>query len=160
MAEWLCAICGGTFLAAPSSKKVTCSRECSAIRRSKVHLGIRNRWADTSKARLAAQRTGNLAKGTPAARVSPRGGPYETNASAKDWIVIDPTGTRYRARNLRLWCETHADLFAPHPWRHAYAGLKQVAYWLSGRRKAPAPAWRGWTLKDRPRPAHRADRRS
>jgi len=107
-------------------------------------------WADTSKARRAAKRTGNLRKGTPAAQASPRAGPFETNINAKSWIVVAPDGEEYRVRNLRLWCEQHADLFEGRPWLNAYAGLRQVASWLAGKRARQVSQWRGWTLKDLP----------
>lgn len=153
MAEWLCAICGGVFAATPSSKTVTCSKECSSIHRSRMHVGKRNEWGDTSKARTAAERTGNLRKGTLAALASAKAGPFETNINAKVWQVVGPDGRRYKVRNLRLWCETHADLFEPYPWGNAYAGLRQVAAWLAGTRRHQVSQWRGWTLRDVPQRA-------
>lgn len=116
-----------------------------------MHVGKRNKWSDTSAAARAAKRTGNLLKGAPTARVSPRAGPYESNVNAKRWVVISPDGEVYRIKNLRLWCETSAELFAPHRWRNAYAGLRQVAAWLAGKRQRQVSQWRGWTLRDRPR---------
>jgi hypothetical protein len=131
---------------------VTCSKACSSAHRSRKHIGKRNIWSDTSLARDAAARTGNLTIGTPAAKRSPIAGPFETNINAKHWTVIAPDGAEHHVRNLRLWCERHADLFAPHPWRNAYAGMRQVAAWLAGKRRRQVSQWRGWTLKDAPRP--------
>lgn len=151
MAERRCTVCGGTFVGPPSDKTVTCSKACSSVHRSRKHIGKRNIWSDTSLARDAAARTGNLSKGTPAAKRSPIAGPFETNRNAKCWIVVAPEGTDYYVRNLRLWCEEHAALFAPRPWRNAYAGLRQVAAWLAGKRPRQVSQWRGWTLKELPR---------
>jgi len=144
-----CTVCGAPFAAPPSSKTVTCSPACSSIHRSRVHLGKRNAWGDTSKAKAAAARTGNLHRGNEAARRSPRSGPFESNVNAKVWIVVDPSGTEHAAINLRLWCERHAELF-PGPWQNAYAGLRQVAAWMAGKTPRQVSQWRGWTLKDSP----------
>lgn len=151
MAERRCTVCGGTFVGPPSDKTVTCSKACSSVHRSRVHVGKRNAWSDTSRARQAAARTGNLAGGTPAARRSPRAGPFETNINAKVWVVIAPDGTEHHARNLRLWCEQHAELFRPWPWTSAYGGLRLVGAWLAGKTPRQVSQWRGWTLKDVPR---------
>jgi hypothetical protein len=138
------------FQAPPSSKTVTCSTDCSSIHRSRAHLGKRNQWRDTGKAKAAASRTGNLKLGTPAARRSAKAGPYESNINAKRWIVVSPDAEQYEVRNLRLWCEQHAALFEPRSWRHAYAGLRQVAAWLKGKTPRQVSQWRGWTLRDLP----------
>jgi hypothetical protein len=88
--------------------------------------------------------------GTAAARRSAKAGPFETNLNAKRWIVVDPEGERHEALNLRLWCERNSDRFAPHGWRAAYAGLRQVAAWLRGKTPRPVTQWRGWSLHDLP----------
>jgi len=113
LAERRCAVCNAIFRASPSDKTVTCSKACSSAHRSRKHIGKRNIWSDTSLARDAAARTGNLTIGTPAAKRSPIAGPFETNINAKHWTVIAPDGAEHHVRNLRLWCERHADLFAP-----------------------------------------------
>lgn len=152
MADRRCAVCDGAFVAPPSAKTVTCSKACSSIHRSRMHVGKRNTWSETAReAKRADGQTSNLRRGTPAAKVSPRAGAFESNVNAKVWCVISPDGDRYDVRNLRLWCETHADLFSPHPWRNAYAGLLAVAAWYAGKRSRQVSQWRGWTLKDAPR---------
>jgi hypothetical protein len=115
-----------------------------------MHVGKCNKWRDGSAARQAAARTGNLKRGTPAAKVSPKSGPFETNINAKDWTVVSPDGDQYAVRNLRLWCEQHAELFEPYAWRNAYAGLRQVAAWQRGQRPRQVSQWRGWTLQLEP----------
>ena len=44
-------------------------------------------------------------------RESPRSGPYETNATAKDYRLIAPDGSRHSFRNLSKFVRDHADLF-------------------------------------------------
>lgn len=150
----ICAVCLAEFASPPSDRKATCGPECSSIHRSRRHQGVRNVWTDEGRAnaREAAQRTGNLALGTPAARESPLAGPFETNQEAKSWLVVAPGGApTFEARNLRLWCEQHADLFAPDDWRAAYRGLRQVSAWWRGKTKRKVSQWKGWTLDGPPR---------
>lgn len=144
-----CAVCGAPFAAPPSSKKVTCSRECSTVRKRAAHAGKPHPWTEEAKARLGERgQTPNLRLGTPAALLSPVAGPYETNREAKVWEVVHlPTGRRYRVRNLRKWCRDHPELFAPDPWRAAYAGLMQVHAWLRGRTPRPVTRWKDWSLE-------------
>ena len=105
---------------------------------------------DGSAHRFAAQRTGNLNLGTPAARASPIAAPFETNQEAKDWLVVAPGGApTYEVRNLRLWCERNARHFEPDDWRKAYTGLRQVASWMRGKTKRKVGSWKGWTLDQR-----------
>lgn len=147
MAEKHCTVCGAKFHAPPSSKTVTCSKGCSSKHRSRAHRGVRNRWSDEARARLSARgQTANLRKGTDAARRAEKSGPYETNVSARDWIITSPTGEIYTARNLRLWCEMHSHLFDPHPWRHAYAGLKQAVAYLRGSTARRVGSYKGWRV--------------
>ncbi len=147
-----CVNCGKAFLTPPSAKTRTCSADCSTRHRSRKHLGKSNLWENTVAAQAAAERTGNLLHGTSAARMSRNAGPFETNVSAKVWVLIDPARNRHTARNLRLWCETNASMFDPHDWRSAYAGIRQVAAWLRGKRRRPVTAWRGWSIADLPQP--------
>lgn len=134
---------------------------CSSIHRRRKHLGVSNTWSDEARERKrAAGRPATLTLGTPAARISPRSGPYETNINAKTWIVISPTGEEYTVRNLRLWCDSNANLFAPHEPRKAIGGLRQVAAWLAGKRRRQVSQWRGWTLKDMPVPGDKSARQA
>ena len=85
-----CVICGEPFKAPPSSKKITCSKPCSLVRKSQSHMGKRNQWSVEARQRLAAKgQTENLRKGTLAARQSPVAGPFETNQEAKIWAVVN-----------------------------------------------------------------------
>jgi predicted nucleic acid-binding Zn ribbon protein len=144
-----CVVCSTPFAAPPSSKKITCSRACSAVRKRETHEGRPHTWGPEARERLREKgKTPNLELGTPAARLSPISGPYETNREAKVWWVVHlPTGRRYRARNLRKWCRDHPELFAPDRWENAYAGLLQVQAWLIGRRADTVSRWKDWTLE-------------
>ena len=104
-----CPICGKEFKSPPSSKKVTCSKECSSINKSNTHQGKRNKWSDESRQRVSALgMTDNLRKGTPAAQGSPIAGPFETNRNAKEWRLMAPDGTIYEVLNLALWLRNNA----------------------------------------------------
>jgi hypothetical protein len=144
----ICPQCGNHFFAPPSSKKITCSRECATERKRISHAGKSNRWNDAARKKLSGKGQGeNLKKGTPAARISERSGPFITNINAKLWTVLDPNGATYRVRNLALFCRENAAKFAPHGHRNAYAGLRAVQAWLTGKRSRQVSQWRGWTLK-------------
>lgn len=149
MATKHCVVCGAAFAAPPSSKKITCSPGCSTVRKSQTHRGVSNAWSAAARARLAARgQTPNLKLGTPAAQASPLAGPFETNQAAKRWWVVHiPTGQRYEVRNLAKWCRDNEHLFAPDPWRSAYAGLRQVHAWLNGNTPRTVSRWKDWTLE-------------
>ena len=112
-----CVVCENPFAAPPSSKKITCSPECSRRRRREAHRGRRNEWGGEARARLAGKgRTPNLELGTPAAKLSPVSGPFETHRDAKLWRVVSlSSGERYEVRNLGKWCRDNPHLFAPDP---------------------------------------------
>ncbi|MGV2980697.1 hypothetical protein ACERNI_10875 [Camelimonas sp. ID_303_24] len=150
-----CPTCLTTFEAQIKSRKIACSAPCAAELRAEGWASIREMWdGEGSKVRIARERRERASRvqpiGVAAAKLSPRSGRFETNINASVWIVIDPTGYRREVRNLRLWCEHNADLFAPHPWRNAYAGLRQVAKWLRGKSDSQISTWRGWSLADIP----------
>ncbi len=124
MAKKRCVVCGAEFAAPPSSKRITCSEECSSIRKSESHRGKSNKWGEETKARWAARgKTPNLQLGTPTAQA------------------------RYRVRNLRKFCRDNEALFAPDPWWNAAAGLRQVQSWLMGKRPRTVSRWKDWTLE-------------
>lgn len=153
MAPRACIVCGGAFDAPPSSKKITCSRACSTIRKRDSHRGVANTWSPEARQRAAERgRTPNLEKGTPAAQQSPLAGPFETNQEAKIWWLrsLDTGEQIGPIRNLRKFCRDHPELWAPDPWRNAYAGLRIVQASLVGTRTGPTgrpvSRWKGWTL--------------
>lgn len=143
----LCMICGAGFSAPPTSKKLTCSSECSRARKRATHLGKRNVWTEESREALSQRgQTRNLALGTPAAKISPVAGPYETNQEAKTWYLHSPRGVRYEVRNLRKFIRDHPEVFEGEA-RYAYGGILSVQRWVMGRTKQTISQWKGWTLE-------------
>lgn len=108
----ICRVCGKSFNCPASDKTVTCSKECSKIHRSKIHIGKSNVWSEEKKKCLSEKgQTKNLLKGTNAASESPNSGHFETNINAIDWHIVSPEGKEYRFRNLNLWAEKNYELF-------------------------------------------------
>lgn len=143
-----CTVCGAEFNAPPSSKKITCTNSCSISRKKESHFGKSNIWSKSAKGKLSERgRTENLKKGTPAAKLSPVSGPFETNQEAKFWIVIDPQGIEYEVVNLALFCRVNSWRFLPNTHQQAYSGLREVNKWMSGKSKRTVSQWKGWTLK-------------
>ena len=102
--ERKCVVCGKPFKCSPSSKKVTCSKECSSVNKSKAHLGKSNRWSDESRQKLSDRGvTQNLKYGVDAAKKSPKSGRFETNINAKEWHLISPGGEHFYFRSLKFW---------------------------------------------------------
>ena len=145
-----CVICGASFKASPTDKKVTCGKPaCIWENKSRTHAGKSpHPWSKEARRRKSAQgQTPNLRLGTPAAQLSPIAGPFETNQEAKFWWIVSPDGKHYHIRNLLKFCRDHPDLFAPEPWQNAYAGLRQIQAWLMRRKKRKVSQWKGWTLE-------------
>lgn len=150
MAKKKCVICGKEFDAPPSSKKITCSKECSTKRKSQSHKGVRNKWNEESKKRLSSVgETENLKKGTEAARRSPISGPFETNQNAKHWVLKSPEGIIHEFDNLNLFIRSHPAWFS-NP-KSASTALRASAACLAGR---PSPSrknrqftqYKGWQV--------------
>lgn len=112
----ICPVCGKSFRCPPSSKTVTCSKACSSIHRSRVHVGKHNVWSADSRRRLSASgQTANLLRGTAAAKASPHAGAYTTNVSARHWILKAPDGQLHEFDNLNHFIRSHPDWFTnPH----------------------------------------------
>jgi hypothetical protein len=141
-----CPICGAEFPAPPSSKKITCSGECSRIRKRQTHLGKRNAWPIKSRRRVAeAGQTPNLKKGSPAAKQSPNAGPFETNINALVWTLKGPDNRVYRVRNLSKFIRDNPGKFHNTP-NLARAGLAQVRRSMQGKTKRAVTQWKGWRV--------------
>ncbi len=148
-----CLVCGKEFQASPSAKKVTCSKECMKIRRKQVSQG--RKIPSTTIAALsssAKQRgfTENLKKGTPAAMASPKSGRFETNVSAKSWILISPSGKRYECRNLMCFIRKNSHLFCidgsnDDEVRRISAGFRTIKGNMTHNRRGHS--YHGWTLE-------------
>ena len=150
MATRKCVICGKEFGAPPSSKKITCSKECSKKRKIQSHTGVSNRWNEESRAKLSQRgKTENLLLGTPAAKVSPVSGPFETNQNAKHWILKDPDGILHEFDNLDLFIRRHPEWFS-NP-KSASSALRASAACLAGtpypsRRNRQFSQYKGWQV--------------
>lgn len=147
-----CLICGKEFNAPPSGAQ-TCSRKCANRLKSRSHTGVsRGSWHQNPHAvarnlpRLQAQAAANLERisNNPANQRGPN-----HHAAAK-WVLQDPDGQLWHIINLRDWSRTHAHLFGLDDGEHGAelvsAGIRQVKQYMLGRRKTPAPAYKGWTL--------------
>lgn len=150
MAVKVCVVCGKEFSAPPSSKKITCSAECSRERKRATHTGKSNVWSEESRKRLSEKGlTENLKKGTDAARKSPVSGPFRTNRNAKHWVLKSPENVLYEFDNLDLFIREHPDRF-PNP-LSASSALRASAACLAGR---PSPSrkdrqfsqYKGWQV--------------
>lgn len=141
----ICIVCGRAFACPPSDKTVTCSPECrrkyAAMRRDGKPLSTETR-AKISAAAKGRDMSGIQAAGTEAALNSPKSGPFETNVSAKDWILTSPDGKVYRCRNLNLWVREHMDAFGVEPTKKNFhrvqSGLRQA------KRGKQASTYKGW----------------
>lgn len=115
----VCVVCGATFPCSPSSKTITCSKECLSVRRSKVLRGrllSENTKQKLSEAAKKFGHTANLEAGTPAAQASPLAGKSPENSSAKEWVLLSPSGTTYHCTNICDWSRKNANalsLFFP-----------------------------------------------
>lgn len=138
----ICIICGTEFKSPPSSKKITCSKKCSSVRKSISHIGKHNDWGD--EARLAQSKKGftpNLQKGTDVAKKSPKSGRFETNVNAKTWVLCSPNNVIYTIRNLNKFCRDNETLFNT-PWRNSSSGIRAIL-----RKKGRVPSsYKGWYL--------------
>lgn len=148
-----CIVCGREFTKSPSDNVLTCSPECSRRRRSEVLAGHSVSDEAREKISRAAKERGftkNLAKGTPAARKSPKSGRFETNASAKAWSLISPDGRQFDFTNLNNWIREHADLFGEEPTddnvRRISAGFRVVKRNIKLNRGCQT--YKGWTVVD------------
>ena len=149
----ICVICGRPFGCPPSSKKITCSAECSRIRKMQSHTGKRNQWSDESRDKLRARgQTENLKLGTDAAKKSPKSGRFETNVNAKIWKLTSPEGKVYICKNLVLWCRNNCNLFGfdstEQNARKIRAGLTHAKRGAQGKQTARSCTYKGWKAED------------
>lgn len=152
-----CVICGAEFNASPSDKKITCSKACSSVQKSRSHRGKRNKWSSDKhvSARLAAEKTGNLKNGTLAASKLPGGQRGPQNREAKIWHLRGPDGNTVVAVNLLDWARHHTqdfDMESTEVSAHKIAsGFRQIKRSMEGklRRKGKpytVTSYKGWEL--------------
>lgn len=78
---------------------------------------------DGSAHRRAAADTGNLAHGT--------------GATKADWLIVSPTGRKWRAHGLQQWCRDNVGLFPGLKWEQVRSGLASV-------NRGQTKSWHGW----------------
>lgn len=146
-----CVVCGAEFYAPPSSKKITCSSACSRKRKSEVLKGhtiseeTKNKISEKAKRQ---DRTEILSKGNQASQKSPKSGRFDTNVSAKDWILISPEGIRYECHSMINFVRKNPELFGingdDESVNRCAAGIRAIkGNILHGRR---GHTYHGWTV--------------
>lgn len=153
-------ICGATFQAPPSSKKVTCSPECRSKRASISASKPGRKWSAEAKARRAAdtrimeQLSSMQEIATAAALERPDGRRGPAHRASKIWTLIDPSGNKIVVTNLLDWSRKNYDLFEP-PCDDVDAaaariskGFQAIASSMRGvkSRKRQAYHYKGWSL--------------
>ena len=151
-----CVICGACFSAPPSSKKITCSAECSAKRKAQSHKGIHYAWSDSAREKKRLQPPQpQLAKGAAVNASMPGGMRGEDHRSAKVWRLIAPDGERIEVVNLQHWARNNAHLFGKRAGNDHDAaviahGFKNISESQRGLRKRPVSTYKGWSLAEPP----------
>ena len=147
-----CVVCGKLFACPPSSKKITCSAECSTVRKQQTHLGKRNKWSEQAKERKRAEgQNKNLKRGTAAALLSPNSGPFETNINAKHWKLKSPDNVIYEVDNLTKFVRDNPKFF-PNP-TSARSALSASAACIAGvaspsRKHRQFGQYKGWQVME------------
>lgn len=148
-----CVECGKAFYAPPSSKKITCSKECQKIHASKTRKGRvfsdESRKKISEKAKKRDMRELQKA-GTQAALKSPNSGRFETNVNAIDWHLVSPNGKHYHFHSLNYWLrENGLELFGCEPdgreYNNVRAGLSGAKRAALGK-KYPCSTYKGWRV--------------
>lgn len=87
-------------------------------------------WSDDAKARgkarAAAQRTGNLSRGT--------------EVGKGEWLIVSPTGETFRVRGLQAWCRANTRRFPGLRWEQIRSGLSSV-------QRGQTSVWMGWIAR-------------
>lgn len=131
----ICVVCGKEFKCSPSDKKMTCSKECSRINKSRTHQGKKNTWSEESREKLRQKgRTSNLEKGT--------------EANAKIWKLTSPEGKVYIVKNLAAWSRENCMLFGfdnneANAQKIMY-GLRHAKHGSEGKVYARTTLYKGW----------------
>lgn len=146
-----CLECGKEFICSPTDKIVTCSKECSRKRRSRLLTGHRHNEETVQKMSKSAQGRDMSTvqkKGTEAAKKSPKAGRFETNSSAKRWVLLSPEKQIYECINLAEFVRKNSELFDIQPTDkevsrvcHGFFTIKKNI-----KRKVGPVTYKGWTL--------------
>ena len=151
-----CVICGAEFPAPPSSKKITCSKACSSIRKAESHTDRHNVWSDDARSRyrqnqahvLQARR--QVVSATKAAMDLPESQRGPQHRECKVWILKDPVGSLHRAVGLTPWARDNYKLFEPDSSdpeataRRIRAGFSAIA--SRSKTEKPVTSYKSWAL--------------
>ena len=106
-----CVICGKSFACPPSSKTVTCSKECNVAHHRNLQTGVHYKWSEEQKQKLRDNPSENLTMWRKAHMLSEKSGRFETNINAKHWILKSPDNQIYEFDNLSLFISDHKNWF-------------------------------------------------
>lgn len=158
----ICIVCGKTFYAPPSSKKITCSKTCASIRKTQIRTGKTHQWSEEARTRLKEnerhiqQAQQQIIKATEIAMQIPEGQKGSQNRACKVWILKAPDGTLHRAVGLLPWARENYRLFEPDSIdpeatarRIAY-GFRAIASCMRGNARTrnghPVNSYKDWQL--------------
>lgn len=149
----ICIICKKSFPCPPSSKKVTCSKECQITYAKQRNTG--RKFSEESRRKISDKAKGRdlsvlQPKAVEVAKQSPRSGRFETNINAKDWHLISPGGQHYKFHSLNFWLrENCKELFGCEPDSREYnnicRGLANAKRAVLGG-KYSSCTYRGWQV--------------
>lgn len=153
-----CVVCGKEFEAPPSSKKITCSRECSKIRKERVHTGLR--WSVSEEGRshmkkegAALERARETALAASAiASTIPEGQKGPQNRTCKVYVLKDPDNVLHTVVGLLPWARENYALFEPQskePQASAIrisSGFRAIISKSPSRINRPVSSYKGWQI--------------
>lgn len=148
-----CVECGAEFSSPPSSKKVTCSKECQIKRKSRILSG--HKVSDETKTKIsrAAKKRGyseNLKRGSAAAAISEKAGRNVNNSSAKTYLLLSPDGKQFNVTNLNHWIRNHIDLFDCIGTDEDISRISHGFYTVKKniKKNIRGQTYKGWTILD------------
>lgn len=153
-----CVICGREFEAPPSSKKITCSKECSTIRKERTHTGLHFKVSEqgrlgmkkSGEKLLRARKTALLASS--ASMKLPESQKGSQNRTCKVYLLKSPDNTLVRAVGLLPWARENYYLFEPASTdieataRRIANGLRAIISNSASRREHPVSFYKGWQI--------------
>ena len=157
----ICPVCGYEFYAPPSSKKITCSKECASKRKSDTHTGKTFKWSAAARQRYSQssahiqQAKGQAAEAAKASMALPESQKGSQHRDAKVWIVKAPDNTIVKIIGITQWARENYQLFEPDTTdidatvKRIQAGFSAMSSSISGFRNdsgKPVGQYKGWQL--------------
>lgn len=153
-----CVVCGKEFEAPPSSKKVTCSKECSAIHKERTHTGLH--WKVSEEGRSNMKKSGEALErarsaallASAAASKLPEGQKGPQNRTCKVYLLKDPDNVTHLVVGLLPWARENYMLFEPHSTnpeasaRRIASGFRAIISNSVSRRDHPVSSYKGWQV--------------